>query len=185
MQGFFHAVLSRNLLERADAAQGRLRTFLLTVFRRFLRDEREKEGAQRRGGGQVISFDAAVGEEWFQEDPGSTGSGEAYFDRQWALTTLERAMERVETAYAKRGMAAEFEALRPFLTEGGDSDAYTRLGSSLGLTAGAFKVAVHRLRDRFREMLRQEVRETQAEEGEVEAEMRHLLEALRTAEAEV
>lgn len=178
VQGFFAAVLERRLFDRAESERGRLRTFLLTVFRRHLKDVREKAGAERRGGGKVVSFDAVEAEEWFRNEPADTAEPEDRFDREWALTVLERAMERVESAFRRRGKGAEFEALRPFLTRSGDQAAYETAGMPVGLGAGAFKVALHRLRERFREALREEVRETGAVESDVDDELRHLLRVL-------
>jgi len=178
VQGFFAAVLRQRLFDRADAERGRLRTFLLTVFRRHLRDEQAKAGAERRGGGRVVSFDAAEAEEWFREEPATAETPEHYFDRQWALTLLDRALGRVEAAYARRGKEAEFTALRPFLTTSGAQADYEAAGRAVGLGGGTFKVALHRLRERFREALRQEVRETQPDDGGVEEEMAYLLRVL-------
>lgn len=178
VQGFFAAVLHQRLFDRADSERGRLRTFLLTVFRRHLRDEQTKAGAERRGGGRVISFDAAEAEGWFLETPASEETPEHFFDRQWALTVLECALGRVEAAYANRGKSAEFGALRPFLTASGSEADYTAAGLAVGLGGGAFKVALHRLRERFRHALREEVRETQPDDSSVDEEMAHLLRVL-------
>lgn len=188
VQGFFAAVLEQKLFDRADAERGRLRSFLLVAFRRHLRDERVKAGAQRRGGGRVVSFDAVAAEEWFQSEPATSETPEHYFDRHWALTLLERALASVGEAYSRRGKETEFGALRPFLTAGGSSADYEAAGRAVGLGGGAFKVALHRLRERFREALRSEVRETQAgvdgedgEDGEggVDEEMGYLLRVLQ------
>ncbi len=178
VQGFFAAVLHQRLFDRANAERGRLRTFLLTVFRRHLRDEQVKGGAERRGGGRVVSFDAAEAEEWFREEPASEETPEHFFDRQWALTLLERALGRVEAAYTRRGKDAEYAALRPFLTASGSEADYTAAGRAVGLGGGAFKVALHRLRERFRDDLREEVRETQPDERSVDEEMAYLLRVL-------
>lgn len=178
MQGFFAAVLRQRLFDRADSERGRLRTFLLTVFRRHLNDELAKATAERRGGGRVVSFDAAEAEQWFREEPAVEETPEHYFDRQWALTVLDRALANVESAYARRAKQTEFDALRPFLTASGTQSDYDLAGRSVGLGAGAFKVALHRLRDRFRESLRAEVRETQSDDRAVDEEMIYLLRIL-------
>jgi DNA-directed RNA polymerase specialized sigma24 family protein len=178
VQSFFAAVLSRRLFERADAERGRLRTFMLTVFRRHLHDEQAKANAERRGGGRVVSFDAAEAEQWLGEEPAVEETSEHYFDRQWALTVLDRALAAVEAAYARRAKQAEFDALRPYLTASGTQAGYDLAGRSVGLGPGAFKVALHRLRDRFREALRAEVRETQPDDRTVDEEMTYLLRIL-------
>ena len=179
VQGFLVAVLENRLFERADAERGRLRTFLLTAFRRYLRDEAEKATATRRGGGKVLSFDAAEGERWIEEAGPSTGSEEHRYDRAWALTVLDRAMGQVEESYRKRGKESEFARLRPFLTESGTAADYAAAGNAIGLGVGAFKVALHRLRERFAQALRDVVRDTVSDPSEVEVELSCLLDALR------
>lgn len=178
VQGFFAVVLGRRLFDRADESRGKLRTFLLTAFRRHIRDERDKSVAGRRGGGRVVSFDGMEAEEWFREEALAEESPEHCFDRHWALTVLERALGRVEAGYARRGKAAEFAALRPFLAESGEQAAYEAAGVPLGLGAGAFKVALHRFRGRFREALRDEVRDAGAAEADVDAELAYLVRIL-------
>ena len=178
VQGFFAVVLGRRLFDRADAHRGKLRTFLLTAFRRHVRDERDKAAADRRGGGRVVSFDGMEAEEWFREEALAEESPDHCFDRHWALTVLERALARVEAGYARRGKAAEFAALRPFLGESGGQVSYGSAGAPLGLGVGAFKVALHRFRERFREALREEVRDSDSEESDVDAELAYLLRVL-------
>ncbi len=178
VQGFFAVLLDRRLFDRADAGRGRLRSFLLTVFRRHLRDDWVKAGAERRGGGHVVSFDAVEAEEWFRNEPADDSSPEEQFDRRWALTVLDRALARVEEMHVRRGKGSEFAALRPFLTRPGGLADYEAAGRPVGLSGGAFKVALHRLRERFREALREEVRETSADESEVDAELAHLVRIL-------
>lgn len=178
VQGFFEAVLSRDLFSRADAERGRLRTFLLTVFKRHLQDHQDRHRAEKRGGGRVISFDAVEAEQWFLEESASVETPDHFFDRQWAVTLLERALGRVEEAYAQRGKSSEFEALRPFLTASGSQAEYEAGGQPIGLGAGAFKVALHRLRNRFGEAVRKEVQDTSEVEADVEEEVTYLLRVL-------
>lgn len=138
----------------------------------------ERRILDRADAGRVVSFDAVEAEEWFRNEPVDNAAPEDRFDREWALTVLERAMERVESAFRRRGKGAEFEALRPFLTRSGEQAAYDAAGRDVGLGVGAFKVALHRLRERFREALRDEVRETGSTEADVDDELRHLLRVL-------
>ncbi len=182
VQGFFVQVIEKDLFTRADPNLGKLRTFLLTAFRRFLRDEREREQSQRRGGGRVVSFDAAEAEQWYVQERLDGETPEHMFDREWALTILDQAMARLEAECAGTGKGALFQALRPFLTAAeGSAAAYAKAGEALGLNENAVKVAVFRMRGRFRDLLRKEVAETTPlnREEEVDGEMAYLLEVLR------
>lgn len=177
VQGFFGDVLRKQIFERADKDKGRLRTFLLTAFRRYHRDVYDKAMAIRRGGDRVVSFDALAGEEWYQTEAVTSPSADAFYDRQWALAVLTRAMDRLAGDYAKRGKAKDFERLRRYLTCDDDAD-YARDGEDLVLSVSAVKVAVHRMRARFGEALREEVASMQDENENVDEELAHLLRAL-------
>jgi len=179
VQGFLAKAVIEELFSRADAERGKLRTFLLTAFRRYARDEYEKSIAEKRGGGGVVSLDLIEAERWYEaagESP-DTSAEEAY-DRQWALTLLERTCERLREDFAKRGKTDEFEALRPFLTANASAADYETLGSRLGMKPDTVKVATHRLRARFGAILREEVRETHADDTDVDEELRHLIRLL-------
>ncbi|MEO7318996.1 MAG: sigma-70 family RNA polymerase sigma factor [Chthoniobacteraceae bacterium] len=176
VQGFFSDVLRKHLFEKADATKGRLRTFLLTAFRRYQRDAYEKTTALRRDADRTVSFDAMAGEQWYRAEPG-TATPDAFYDRQWALTVLEQAIARLGGEYAKRGKAADFQQLRRYLTDPGDAG-YEQDATMLGISPGAVKVAVHRLRERFRAALREEVASKQFESEDVDEELAHLLWAL-------
>lgn len=177
VQGFFANVVRQRIFERADERKGRLRTFLLTAFRRYQRDVHDRASAERRGAERVISTDALAGEEAYLAEGVSAATPDAFYDRQWALTLLNLAMRRVEEEYAKRGKAADFTQLQRYLTDAGDAD-YEADAAALGLSAGNVRVAVHRLRHRFGEALRSEVASTQGECEDVEDELAHLLRAL-------
>lgn len=179
VQGFFVQILSRRLFASADPDRGRLRTFLLTVFRRHVRDEKLKLSREKRGGGNVISFDAADAESWFIAEQRDGESPDTMFDRQWALTVLDRAVARLEAHAVARSRSDEFEVMRPFLNCEGTGDDYAAAGERLGMSASTFKVAIHRLRSRFREALRAEIADTQPDEASVDDEMRHLMRVLR------
>jgi DNA-directed RNA polymerase specialized sigma24 family protein len=176
VQGFFGDVLRKELFAKADASKGRLRTFLLTAFRRYQRDLWDKANASRRAQDRTMSFDAAMGEEWYREASGDA-TPDAFFDRQWALTVLEQAITRLGKEYAQRGKGADFEQLRRHLTAAGDAG-YEEDAAVLGSSANAVKVAVHRLRERFREALREEVSSMQHETEDVDEELGYLLRAL-------
>jgi RNA polymerase sigma-70 factor (ECF subfamily) len=179
VQGFFVQVLQKQLFAAANPELGKLRTFMLTAFRRHVNDEQRKDGRQKRGGGQVVSFDAAEAEAWYEVEQIEGESADHMFDRQWALTVLDQAMAKLEQQAATKGKSAEFAAMRPFLTGEADGDDYEKSGCELGLSANTFKVAVHRLRSRFREALRAEVAETQPDGGSVDEEMAYLMQVLR------
>lgn len=179
VQGFFVQVLQKQLFAAANPELGKLRTFMLTAFRRHVNDEQRKEGRQKRGGGQIVSFDAAEAEAWYEVEQIEGESADHMFDRQWALTLLDQAMARLELQAAAKGKSTEFAAMRPFLTGEADGDDYEKSGRELGLSANTFKVAVHRLRSRFREALRSEVAETQPAGGSVDEEMGYLMQVLR------
>ncbi len=181
VQGFFVQVLQKQLFAAANPELGKLRTFMLTAFRRHVNDEQRKESRQKRGGGQIISFDAAEAEACYEVERIEGESADHMFDRQWALTVLDEAMAKLEKQAAAKGKQAEFAVMRPFLTGEADVDDYERAGRELGMSANTFKVAVHRLRSRFRESLRREVAETRPDGGSVEEEMGYLMQVLRGA----
>ncbi|MBE7496593.1 MAG: sigma-70 family RNA polymerase sigma factor [Verrucomicrobiaceae bacterium] len=178
VQGFFVQVLQKQLFAAADPELGRLRTFMLTAFRRHVNDEQRRESRQKRGAGRVVSFDAAEAEAWYEAERIEDESADHMFDRQWALTVLDRALASVEEQAAARGKSAEFTALRPFLTGEATAADYERAAQALGMTANAVKVAVHRLRGRFRDCLRAEVAGTQGERGSIDEEMTYLMQVL-------
>lgn len=178
VQGFFLQVLQKQLFAAANPQLGKMRTFMLTAFRRHVNDEQRKESRQKRGGGQVVSFDAAEAEAWYEVEQIEGESADHMFDRQWALTVLDQAMAKLEQQAAAKGKSAEFAVLRPFLTGEADAADYEKAGREAGMTANAFKVAVHRLRARFREALRREVAETQPADANVDEEMGYLMRVL-------
>ena len=178
-QEFFARLLARQTLERADPARGRFRTFILTALDRFLADEWDKARAQKRGGGaDVLSLDLAAAEQRFDQEPADSAAPDQAFDRQWALALLETVLSRLENEYRRDGKADWFAALRPTLTGAGESQPYAELAARLGSNEGAVKVAVHRLRKRYRALLQAEIAETVASPEEAPEEMRYLLRAL-------
>lgn len=179
VQGFFVQVLNKQLFANADPSLGKLRTFMLTAFRRHVHDEQRKATTQKRGGAQVISFDAAEVEAWYEVEQIEGESADHMFDRQWALTVLDQAVATLERHAKQRGKASEFAVMRPFLTGDGSADNYDASSQQLGMSANAFKVAVHRLRTRFREALRAEVSGTQPAGANVDEELQYLLQVLR------
>ena len=192
VQEFFAVALRRELFQRAEEAQGKLRSFLLTAFKRVLADRAAREMAARRnpeGGWAEGDFEAAEAE-WARTAAGGSGLGagpEAGFERQWARELLAQALARTEARYVKEGKRDVFEVLKGEALEEGESERESDRGQSgrgrknegTGMSDGARRVAVHRLRKRFGEALRAVVAETLPEGGDVEAELRELGAALR------
>lgn len=177
-QGFFARLLEKRDLGGADRSRGRFRSYLLGAFRHYLANERDRDRAGRRGGGRaVLSLDFDSGETRFLQEPSSGETPERAFDRRWALTVLERAMARLRDDYERGGKGALFAALRPALA-GDRGVAHAEVAARLGMTEGAVKVAVHRLRSRCADLVRREIAETVGSPEEVEDELGHLFRAL-------
>jgi len=178
-QEFFARLLEHNWIARADARKGRFRSFLLTALKRFLADQSDKARAQKRGGGQrPVSLDSEPGGFREAADPAGEPPADLAYDRQWALALLERTMARLRAEFAQAGKDREFERLKAFLTTDRKEIPYAEAAAAAGLGEGAARVAVHRLRQRYRELFRQEIARTVAGPGEVDAELRHLIAVL-------
>lgn len=178
-QEFFARLLEKDFLLAADRTRGRFRSFLLIVFKRFLTNAHEREQAQKRGGGRgKLSIDAQTAEQRYAVEPSDAWTPEALFERRWALTVLEYVMDSLQSEYSARGKLELFEQCKPFLTGSGDAT-YTDIAEKLQMTDSAVRVAVHRLRERFRDLLRLEVAQTIAADDSVEDELNHLRRALR------
>ena len=178
-QDFFARILRRHWLADADQAKGRFRTFLLTAMERFLANEWDKARALKRGGGRPsVPLQLDTAETRYGIEPADTHTPEQAFEYQWALTLLDEVVRQLETEFQRRGQAELFTALKPCLVREGSAQPYARLASTLGMEEGAIKVAVHRLRQRYRELLRAEIANTVAAPDEVETEMRHLFQVL-------
>lgn len=178
VQGFLAKAVVDHLFSRADAERGRLRTFLLTAFRRYAKDEHVKATAEKRGGGAIVSLEGIDAERWYAGGNDSDQTPEEAYDRQWALTLLERSCERLAADFAERGKARDFEVLRPYLTAVAGAEEYEKIGAQLGMKPDTVKVAVHRLRARFGTILREEVAETHEGDHDVDAELRYLIRLL-------
>jgi RNA polymerase sigma-70 factor (ECF subfamily) len=180
VQGFFAELLEKDYLRQADRERGRFRTFLLAAFRHFASKERERARALKRGGGRkALPLDFEDGESRYLREPADARTPETIYERRWALTLLDETLGRLRTEHDVAGRGDLFEALRGTLGAGaGQEEPYAALGKRLSMSEGAVKVAVHRLRKRYREVLRALIAETVAEPGDVDDEIRHLLEAL-------
>lgn len=176
-QEFFIRVLEGRYLDRADPEKGRFRAFLLTSMKFFLADETDRNRAQKRGGGTVLSLELSSGEDRYQREPRHDETPERIFERRWALAVLDRVVEKLRDEFVHHGRQEHFERLKVFLL--GQSDApYAALAREMNTSEGALKVAIHRLRKRYRELFRQEIADTVADPGEVESELRFLAAAL-------
>jgi len=179
VQGFFIQVLEKDLFSRADAGKGKLRTFLLTAFKRHLGHEARKESTQKRGGGtEGVSFDVIEAETWYEEQLISGESADKMYDRQWALTLLESVITDLGQDWAAKERGDIFTVLRPYLTAQPEADDYARAEQTLNMSRPAIKSAVFRLRTQYRDKLISKVRETQLDEDNFQDEIRLLLEAV-------
>ncbi len=178
-QEFFATVIEKDYLNSADQERGRFRSFLLTVFKRFLANEHQREQAQKRGGGQcVVSINVDDGERRLSLEPSHDWTAEHEFERRWAVTLLDQVLERLQEDYSSKGKGELFTQLKPFLTID-DTDSHEIIAKTLDMSVGAIKVAVHRLRQRYRDLIRQEVASTVANEDDADDELNQLLTAIR------
>lgn len=177
-QAFFVWLLERKWLARADQERGRFRSFLLTSFSNFLANEWNKAKAQKRGGGQIVSLEREDAEAQYAWVPAEHFNPEQSFEWRWALALLDQVMKRLESEFAGDGKPELFKALKPCLLGERSTQPYAALASTLGMTEGSVKVAVFRLRQRYRQLLRAEIANTVAQPEDVEVEMRYLFTVL-------
>jgi len=175
-QEFFARLLDKHFLADADRNKGRFRTFLLTAVKRFLANEHDRIHAKKRGGGQTILSLEGL-EVRYCREPADRLTPERIFERQWALTLLDQVLARLQAEMTAGGKAALFDALKDHLT-GSEAVGYRVTATRLGMTEGAVKVAAHRLRLRYRELLREEIAQTVASPAEIEEEVRYLFACL-------
>src|SRR6516165_7453768 len=176
-QEFFVRVIEGRYLDRAEPEKGRFRAFLLTSLKFFVADEVDRRRSHKRGGGMVVPLEFSSGEERYQCEPGHDETPERIYERRWALSVLDRVVEKLRNEFVQHGRPDHFERLKVFLL--GQSDApYAALAQELNTSEGALKVAIHRLRKRYRELFRQEIADTVADPAAVESELRHLAAAL-------
>jgi RNA polymerase sigma factor (sigma-70 family) len=177
-QSFFTRIIETGGIASADPERGRFRSYLLGAMKHFLANEWHRTRAQKRGGGRaIIELDALGPEARYAYAPARWSDPDAGFDREWALESIARAREDLRVESEARGKGDLFRALEGSLT--GDEPPRSETAARLGMTEGAVKVAVHRLRKRYRELLRAEISKTVTEPSEIDDEMRHLVAALR------
>jgi RNA polymerase sigma factor (sigma-70 family) len=170
-QGFFSEGLARDFLRAADPARGRFRSFLLTAFENYVKNEHQRRKRVKRGGRvATVSIDAGdAAEDRYRREPADIATPERLYDRRWALTLLGRSLDRLERTMADRGNGTLFD---------GAAAAYAAVAAELGMTEGAVKVAAHRLRERLRGIIREEVAATVSDPAEIDEEIRDLFSAL-------
>ncbi len=178
-QAFFARLLAGNTFQTVDARKGKFRTFLLVSLGHFLSNARDHAQAAKRGGGQtIISLDAITAEQLHQSAPAAELSPDKLFDQRWAMTLLEVAVVQLQEEMATTGKGGQFEALKSFLTNEPSDGEYAIIGRRIGSPGQSVAVTVHRMRQRYRELVRTAVAHTVSSPTEVEEEMRHLYAAL-------
>lgn len=174
-QAFFARLLGKNFFAGLDSEKGKFRAFLLASLKHFLANEHDKAQAKKRGGGNAnLSLDWQTADTKFQVADVNEPSPDKAFDREWALALLARVIERLRAECSADGKAKLFEQLKTFLMAGQAETAQRDVANSLGMEEGAVRVAVHRLRKRYRQLLRDEVANTLADTAMVDEEMRAL-----------
>jgi len=174
-QEFFARLLDKGFLQSVDREKGRFRTFLLVVFKRFLANEHQRQKTIRRGGHlNRLPIDTDIGEQRYTYEPTDHWSAEALFERRWALTLLEQVVQELKADYEQKGKLPLFECCKPFLTGNTGGPPYADVARQLDMTESAVRVAVHRMRDRYREVLKREVAHTLGDASAIEDELNHL-----------
>jgi RNA polymerase sigma-70 factor (ECF subfamily) len=178
VQEFFAGLLARHALADVAREKGKFRSFLLAAMKHFLANEYDRLHALKRGGGRrLVALDALAADSRWQSEPAHDLTPEKLFERRWALAVLEQVLTRLEAEHAAAGKTPLFEALKPSLT-GAAEATQAELGARLGVSPGAVKVAIHRLRRRYRQLLREEIGHTVADPAEIDDEIRYLLSCL-------
>jgi DNA-directed RNA polymerase specialized sigma24 family protein len=181
-QGFFVHLLARNRLQQVAPAKGKFRSFLLACLNNYVHNERDKERADKRGGGQaLVAIDTSETETRFGVEPADNEDPAKAFERNWASTLIRHVLEGLKLQYSANGKSALFDALHPFLTGDAERGGYAHPAARLRMSEGAVRVAATRLRNDFRELLRTEVARTVDSPAEIDEEIRHLFRALSGA----
>jgi RNA polymerase sigma-70 factor (ECF subfamily) len=179
VQGYFAKLLEKDYLQDARSERGRFRSFLIASFRHYLSNERDRERAVKRGGSGVrLSISVEDAERVYSLDPARDPSPDKVFERQWALTVLERAMSRLRSDSERRNKARVFDMVKGYLMNGGDDLRYAEQAAQLNMSTGALKVEVHRMRKRLQGAVRDEIAETVRSSDDIEEELRFLIAAI-------
>jgi RNA polymerase sigma-70 factor (ECF subfamily) len=178
-QEFFRRLLEKHWLDSADRERGKLRMFLIGALKHFMSNEWRRASTQRRGGGLAhVQFDTSMAESRYAADKSAALAADETFDRQWALTLLDLTLNRLQAEFMAAGKPGAFEVLKGCLMAGRGAIDYETVASRLGVNEGAARVAVHRLRKRFREIYREEISQTLADGVDLDGELRQLAAAL-------
>ena len=178
-QEFFARLLAREYLRLADPNRGRFRTFLLASLKHFLINEWTRAGREKRGGGRpLISLDAEKTETRFQAEPADDRTPDKAFDRQWAMELMSRVLNQLQAEFAAVKRGAVFDELKGCLTGEANEGSYAEIGQRLAMTVGNVKVTVHRMRQRYCDLLREEIARTVDDPGAIEEEIQALFAAL-------
>ncbi len=178
-QAFFVELLEKNYTATATPERGRFRAYLLTAFKHFLSKQWDRDKAQKRGGGQSpISLDFDSGNSRYSIEPVTDLTADQVFDRQWAMTLLTKIMDDLAAEYTSTGKARYFELLKGFIIGEHAGTTFREVAAELDLTEAAAKMAAHRMRRRYRDLLRREILQTVAEPNEVDEEIRKLFTTL-------
>lgn len=179
-QEFFALLLEKNYVGQADRRRGKFRSFLLTSLKHFLSNQRDRARAKKRGGGRaILSLDFQSAERQYRLEPAQMATAEQLFERRWALALLDHVLTRLAAEYVAADNATVFHGLKPYLTCEKENLPYRKVAEDLDMTEGAVKVAVHRLRKRYRRLLEEEIRQTVSSADEVEEEIQQLFAAVR------
>jgi RNA polymerase sigma factor (sigma-70 family) len=180
-QGFFELLLERHDLNAVRREKGRLRSYLLVSLKNFMAKARRRELAIKRGEGRaLVPLEELLARERIGAEPSDSLTADRIFERRWALTLLEQVLMRLESEYRATGNGRLFECLKGFLSDESGQRSQAEVATEVGMTENAVKQAFHRLRRRYRELLRDEIAQTVAVPGDVEDEMRHFISVLQT-----
>ncbi len=178
-QQFFLRLLEHNWVARADRQKGRFRSFLLMAMGRFLANEWDKVRTLKRGAGvRFVPLPTGSAETRYAREPADTATPEQAFEKQWVFATLNEVLAALRADYEREGKGVLFDALKPCLVGSRETQPYADLAATLNMSVGAIKVAVSRLRERYRQRLKQEIARTVATPDDVDAELRHLFRVL-------
>ncbi len=178
VQGFFAKLLEKNYLAQADRDRGKFRTFLLASVKHYLTNEKDRAEAKKRGGGvEIIPLEGEIAEEKFSREPSTNETPELLFEKRWADALLETSLVRLRSELDGGGKVRRFDHLKPFLMRQKDAS-YREAAEKLGLSESAVKSAIHRMRERFQTIFREEIAHTVATPQEIDAEIRYFFEIL-------
>ena len=177
-QGFFERLLAKDFLKSVAPEKGKFRSFMLTAIKHYASNERDRDTAQKRGGGvKTFSMDFLAAEEWYRIEPSDSATAELLFERRWAISLLENVMEALRAHFDNQGRAELFDYLKPHLVSDSDRLPYESIAEQLGCSVSSIKSTMHRMKKTYRDLVRAEVAQT-VEAGEVDEELQHLMKVL-------